>query len=238
MSPRPPSRSPRARRATLGALAAVGLLALSACSGIRPGTAAQVGADRISHDEVDEVASALCAANLSSAEAQGAPAPELPSVGARVGALQVLVDSSLARQFGEAEGAEVEPDEVSATLAQNEAGIAALPADRRDTFRDALRDFTRGQLLVIDVGRAALASAGRPEATEDQALAAGRRLQAEFVEGLDVEIDPRYGDFADGAVVAGDPSLSVAAGQSATDAARGNASPEFAASLPATQLCS
>lgn len=238
MSPRTQPRPTRARRTTVGALAAAALLALTACSGVRPGTAAEVGADRISHDEVDEVASALCAANLSSAAAQGAPRPDLPSVGARVGALQVLVDSSLARQFGEAEGAEADPGQVSATLAQNEAGIAALPADRQDAFRDALREFTRGQLLVIDVGRASLASAGQPGATEDQALAEGRRLQAEFVEGLDVEIDPRYGDLSEGTIVPGNPSLSVAVSQAATDAARGGASPEFAASLPATQLCS
>ncbi|MDP3967148.1 MAG: hypothetical protein Q8Q02_02625 [Nocardioides sp.] len=237
MSSRTPSRRTRARRTTLGALAVVGLLALSAC-GLRPGTAAEIGADRISHDEVNEVASALCAANLSSAAAQGAPPPELPSVGARVGALQVLVDSSLARQFGESEGAEADPGELSATLTQNEPGIAALPADRQDAFREALREFTRGQLLVIDVGRGSLASAGQGGATDDQALAEGRRLQAEFVAGLDVEIDPRYGDLSEGIIVPGSPSLSVAVSQTATDAARGNASPEYIAGLPATQLCS
>lgn len=235
MSPRTQARHPRTR-IRCSALAVVGLLALSAC-GLRPGSAAEIGAERISHDQVNEVASALCAANISSAAAQGAPPPELPSVGARVGALQVLVDSSLARQFGESEGAEADPGEISATLAQNEAGIAALPADRQDAFRDALREFTRGQLLVIDVGRASLARAGQPGATEDQALAEGRRLQAEYVAGLDVEIDPRYGDLAEGVIVPGNPSLSVAASQSATDAARGN-SPEFIAGLPASQLCS
>lgn len=238
MIPRTQPRRPRTRRAAVGALAVVGLLVLSACSGTRPGTAAEIGADRITHDEVDELASALCAANLSSAAAQGAPPPDLPSVGARVGALQVLVDSSLAGQFGEAAGAEVDPGEVSATLAQNEAGIAALPDDRQDAFRDALREFTRGQLLVIDVGRASLAQAGQPGAPEDQALAEGRRLQAEYVEGLDVEIDPRYGDLAEGTIVPGSPSLSVPVSESAIAAARGGASPEFAASLPATQLCS
>lgn len=238
MSPRTQPRRPRTRRATVGAVAVAGLLALSACSGLRPGTAAEIGADRISHDEVDEVASALCAANLSSAAAQGGTPPALPSVGARVGALQVLVDTSLARQFGEVAGAEADPGEVSATLAQNEAGIAALPSEHQEAFRDALREFTRGQLLVIDVGRAALAEAGQAGATEDQALAMGRRLQAEFVQELDVEIDPRFGDLSEGTIVPGSPSLSVPVSESATAAARGGASPEFAASLPATQLCS
>ncbi len=217
------------------AAAAVATIALSGCD-LRPGVAAEVGDRTISKDRVESVAEALCSANLS--PGPGGQTPQLPSSGARAGALQVLLDAELARQFGESEGVEADPGAVSAALAQNEPGIAALPEDRQDAFRDTLRDFTEGQLMLIEIGTRSLAASGATEVTEDDAFAEGRRLQAEYVETLDVEVDPRFGAFADGQLVPGTASLSVPQSEFAQLAGQGTPDPGFVAQLPASQLCS
>lgn len=229
-----PARPARRVRTLAVAAAAVGMLVLSACE-LRPGVAAEVGDRTISKEQVEDVAAALCAANLT--PGPGGQTPQLPSAGARAGALQVLLDAELARQFGEAEGVSADPRQVSAALAQNEPGIAALPEDRQDAFRDTLRVFTEGQLMLIEVGQRSLLADGTTEFTEDDAFAEGRRLQLEYVEGLDVTVDPRFGAFTEGQLVPGTPSLSVAQSEFAVAAGAGN-DPSFAAQLPASQLCS
>lgn len=217
------------------AVAAIGMLALSGC-GLRPGVAAEVGDRTITKEQVEDVASALCAANLT--PGPGGQAPQLPSSGARAGALQVLLDAELARQFGEAEGVEADQAQVAAALAQNEPGIAALPEDRQDAFRDALRAYTEGQLMLIEAGRRSLRSGGTTEVTDDDAFAEGRRLQLAYVEGLDIEVDPRFGEFDEGQLVPGSPSLSVAQSEFAVAAGSGQPDQSFVAQLPTTQLCS
>lgn len=226
----------RTVRSVVAAAAALGLMSLSGC-GLQPGVAAEVGEAKISSDRVDQVAAALCSANMNPAT-PGGEAPQLPSSGARMGALQVLVDAELARQFGESVGVEADPGQVAGALAQNEPGIAALPEDRQDAFRDVLRDFTTGQLMLIEIGSQSLAAGGSTEFTEDEALGEGRRLQAEYVEQLDVEIDPRFGEFSEGQLVPGSPSLSVAQSEFALQSDPGNPDPAFAAQLPISQLCS
>lgn len=217
------------------AVAAVGMIALSGCE-LQPGVAAEVGDRTISKEQVEDVAAALCAANLT--PGPGGQAPQLPSSGARAGALQVLLDAELARQFGESEGVGADQGQVAAALAQNEPGIAALPQDRQDAFRDALRVFTEGQLMLIEVGRTSLFATGTTEFSDDDALAEGRRLQADYVADLDVEVDPRFGAFAEGQLVPGTPSLSVAQSEFALAAGAGNPDPAYVSQLPSSQLCS
>ncbi len=233
-----PRTARRPVRVLTAALACVGLLAAAGCE-LRPGVAAEVGDTRISVERVDAVASAICAANLSAAEAQGAPAQEIPTAGPRIGALQVLISSEVSRQLGEALDIEAAPGELSAALAQNDAGIAALPADRREVFRETLRDFTEGQLILIGVGRAALGAVGQTDVTDDEALAEGTRIQAAYLaEEIDVRVDPRFGEIVDGQLVPGDTDLSVAQSQRAVDADAAQPDPSYVSSLPVSLLCS
>jgi hypothetical protein len=161
-------------------------MVVSGCGSVHPGSAAVVGSQSISHAEVDDVAAALCSANLESAKAQGQAAQALPTRGVREGALQILLETELNQQFGEARGVAANKQQVSQAVQQNAQGIALLPADQQEDFRTALAGYAEGQLMLIEVGREALGA----DATDDEAIAEGTRLRGPFVDSLDVEVDP------------------------------------------------
>lgn len=225
----------RAGNIKVTVLAAVAAALLSGC-GLHPGAAAVVGDQVITDKRVDAVAAALCSANAG--DSQGGQ--ELASRGARQGALRVLLDSELSHQFGEAKG--VQPDQrmVSQALAQNKAGIQSLPANEQEDFRQALKDYAEGQLILMQAGRQYLSAQGQPTTDENKAVAAGRQLRDQFAKGLDIEVDPRYGSFdaAKGTVDPTSGSLSVAASARAADGASPDPSAGWVASLPASQKCS
>ncbi len=221
------------RRVKLAAVAAGAMTVLAGC-GLHPGAAAVVGSSTISHDEVDDVALAVCSANLSSSELTGQPARALPSRGAREVALQILLETELSQQFGEHEGVEANPQQVSQALAQNDSAIGMLPEDRREDFRNALQEYAEGQLMLIEVGKESLGG----EVSDDEAVAEGTRLRNEYVDTLDVEVDPRYGRFEDGAFKRGGTSLSVPASDRARAGDRAQPNDAFVTSLPASQQCS
>lgn len=220
------------RRLKLAALAAGAATVLAGC-GLHPGAAIVVGSTTISHDEVDDVALAVCSANLATARASNQPLPTLPSRGAREVAVSILLDTELSQRFGESQGVEANAQQVSQAVAQNENGLALLPEDQREDFRTALREYAEGQLMLIEVGRESL---GR-NASEDEALAEGVRLRNEYVDGLDVEVDPRYGRFEDGTFKRGGTSLSVPASDRAQAGDQDQPDEGFVAELPASQQC-
>ena len=122
---------------------------------------------------------------------------------------------------------------MSQAVSQNETGIAMLPEDQQEDFRTALREYAEGQLILIEVGRESLGG----EVADDQAIAEGTRLRNEFVETLDVEVDPRYGRFEDGAFRPGGTSLSVPVSEEAVHGSRPQPGEGFVATLPASQQC-
>jgi SurA N-terminal domain len=216
--------------------AVVGLVAVFVTSGCatHPGAAAVVGSERIGTSQVDDVARALCSAQGASQTGQA-----LASRGARQGALSVLINSSLSRQFGASQGVEPDQEQVSAALAGNEQNISTLPADRRAVFRQAVKEYAEGQLMLIDVGRRALRDQGKKNITEQQAVSEGTKLRNRWAaKNADVSVDPRFGKFAKNALLPGSGSLSVAQSQSATDGDSPDPSQGFVAALPATQKCS
>lgn len=231
------SISPRRRRPALAVLAGAALLALTGCGVLTPGTAAVVESATISHDKVDQVANALCSANIGSAEAQGAPAPELATAGARQAALQVLLETEISRQFAESEGVEPNSRIVSQALAQNEQNISFVPEDQKEDFRNALKEYAEAQVVLVEIGRAALEESGETEVDDQTALTEGQRLRSEFVNSLDIELDPRYGTFSEFTVQSGGRDLSVATSENAKAAISGEASSGWVSGLPASQKC-
>lgn len=213
---------------------AAGTVTMLAGCGVHPGAAAVVGSETISEERVDDVAVAVCSANLASAQASGQPAPTLPSRGAREVAVRILIETELSQQFGAAEGVKANQQQVSQAVAQNESGLAMLPEDQREDFRTALRDYTEGQLMLIEVGRRSLGT----EATEDEAIAEGQKQLAEYAEDLEIEVDPKFGRFEDGAFKRGGSSLSVPASDAAKAGERDQPDEAFVAALPSSQQCS
>lgn len=219
------------RRGKLAALAA-GVALLAGC-GVHPGAAAVVGSEEISTNELDDVAVAVCSANLASAKASNAQAPTLPTRGARQLAMQIMLESELSKQFGEHEGVKANPQQVSQALAQNEAGFAMLPKDQRADFRSALKNYAEGQLILLEAGKKSLGQ----KASDNEAVGEGRRLRDAYVKTLDVEVDPRYGRFENGTYKPGGTALSVAQSSSARAGNRAKPGDAFVASLPASQQC-
>ena len=218
--------------------AAVVLVAvlLSAC-GTHPGSAAVIGSDRITNGELDDVAGALC-----SAQSVGTPqgqSQELASRSARQGALDVLINATLSHQYGESRGVEPDQEQVSAALAANAQNISALPKDQREVFRSTLRKFAEGQLMLVEIGRRSLTERGARNITDQQAISEGTRLRnAWAAKNVDVAVDPRYGEYSKGALLAKSGSLSVPVSQAAADGNTPNPSAGWVASLPASQKCS
>jgi hypothetical protein len=220
------------RRTKLAAVAAGATAVLAGC-GLHPGAAAVVGSETISHEQVDDVAAAVCTANVASSRVSSQPPPTLANSGAREVALQILLETELSQQFGAAEGVEATPQDVSAAVAQNENGLMLLPEDQRQDFRAALRDYAESQLLLIEIGKQALGE----DAGDNEALQAGLQQRAEYVEQLDVEVDPRYGRFADGGFKRGGAALSVPVTEQAKSGASEQPSTTFVTSLPRSQQC-
>lgn len=221
------------RRVKLAAAAAGAAAVLAGC-GVHPGTAAVVGSESIPHDRVDDIATAVCRANVAGAEAAGQQAAPLPSRGARELAVEILIDTKLAHQLGEREGVEADQRAVSQAVAQNEAGLELLEGEQREALRTALRDYAESQFLLIEIGRRSLGG----QVSDNEAVAEGRRILAEYAQTVDVEVDPRYGRFDDGVFKPGGTSLSVAASDRAKEAANQQPGSAFVDDLPASQLCS
>jgi len=224
----------RARIAKMSALVAGAALALSGC-GLHPGAAAVVGDTTISGAEVDDAAAALCSANITGAKARGEAKPDLAARGARQAAVQLLVDTELSRQFGDAKGVEPEESQVSAALAQNKQTLDLLPESNRADFETLLRGYAEGQLVLITAGRQSL---GDATAAEDAALSEGTKLRNKWVRSsVDVEVDPRYGTYAQGTLTPASGSLSVPVSENATAGANADPAATWVAALPMSQKC-
>lgn len=221
----------RARSVKMSVLLSAAVLALSGC-GVHPGAAAVVGDTTITDDQVDGAAVALCSAN-----SVGEDSPALASRGARQAALNFLIDSELSRQFAEVEGVEPDQEQVSATLTQNAAGIEALPEDEREDFRDLLVGFRESELILTEVGLRSLQEQGVEPSAPEEAASEGVRLRAEWAAAVDVDVDPRFGDYAEGGLTAASGSLSVPVSESATTGAEPNPGEAWVAGLPASQKC-
>ncbi len=226
----------RPRILGLPVLLAAAALVTSGCAA-QPGSAAVVGPDRIAASQVDDVAGALCAAQSGSAQ-QSAQPQELASRAARQGALDVLINGALSRQFGASRGLAPDQEQVSSALAANQQTIDALPAASRAVFRDTLRGYAEGQLMLVQVGKEELAKRGVANATDQQAIAAGTQLRNAWVaKNVSVKVDPRFGRFVKGALRAGNGSLSTPVSADAVNGAKAQPPASWVSSLPASQKC-
>lgn len=224
----------RSRTVKGSVLALVAAFAMSACA-THPGSAAVIGSESVSDSQVDEVATALCSAQ---GGGQGQQPQDLASRAARQGALDVLINSSLSRQFGESQGVQPDQEQVSAALAANAKSISGLPAAEREVFKQTLREYAEGQLMLIDVGRRELAKTGGKNVTEQQAVSEGTKLRnAWAAKNLDVSVDPRFGEYSKNSLLPKSGSLSVAASSKAADGSSPDPSQGWVASLPASQKC-
>jgi hypothetical protein len=213
-------------------------LAMSACS-VHPGSAAYVGSQSISVGNVDDVALALCAAQEAGGQGNPQQPQELASRAARQGALKVMIDSELSRQYGESQGIVPDQSKVSSAVAANAQSIAALPPSHRAVFTATLRDYATGQLMLVEAGRRSLEKAGQQNITEQQAVSEGTKLRNAWAEKhADVSVDPRYGSYSKNTLLSESGTLSVAETDTAPHGGSPDPSSGWGAALPASQKCS
>jgi hypothetical protein len=220
--------------------AAAAVLALTFTTGCdtHPGNAAVVGADRLSTSHVDDVASALCAAQGTS----NAPGQqELPSRAARQGALRLLIDANLSQKYGDSLGIQPDQEQVDAALSSQEGTLAAVKGKDRSVLRDTITEVVKGQLVLIEAGRRELVKRGAPESqvTGNVALQAGTKLRDDWAaKHVDVSVDPRFGTYSKGSLQGSSGSLSVPASSRSKAGAAQQPSSTWVSSLPASQKCS
>lgn len=228
--------------ARISAVAAVGLLALSACGSetvrneAHPGAAVVVGDQRIALDDVDDLAQRYCDLYL---KANGEEAGALPLQVLRNDSVQLLTDAEVARQYAEAEGLDVQG--VRTWLIQQ----SDQAASQYGLSGDELKDFAEISARV-DSQAVYLAAGGQTGAVVDQAagqqaLATGQQKVQTWAEGLDIELDPRFAPAtAEGyAFNAGSLAEPVSDLATAIDAYNGSEQPDaaYVDSLPASQKC-
>ncbi|HEX6248105.1 MAG TPA: hypothetical protein VFZ64_09570 [Nocardioidaceae bacterium] len=220
------------RRVKLVALAVGAATVLAGC-GLHPGAAAVVGSETISHERVDDLASAICSAQLAVNQAQGAQTERIPTRSLREASLGALVQTELSQQFGEERGVEPNRQQVSEIVSRSEQNLGMLPEDEREVYRDVVRENAEGQTMMLAVGREELG-----DVSEQEALNEGFRLLQDYAQEVGVEVDPRYGRFEQGNIVPGGTALSVPVSERAQAGADQQLAPGFVATLPASQLCS
>ncbi len=225
----------------LSSLLVAGVAAATLVSGCgtHPGSAAVVGGERISSSDVDDAAAALCSSTVSAAEAQGQPKPDLASRDARSAAIQLLLDNELSRQFGEAKGIRVDNRAVTQAMQQSAQQINLLPKPERDDFSALFRGFQESQSILEQAGSASLADQGKDNPTPDEIAAEGTRLRDEWAakEGIEVDVDPRFGEYADGSIKPTNGSISIAASDRARQGASDSPGEAWTAGLPLSQKC-
>ena len=220
-------RSSRLRRARLATAVLAGLL-VTGCAQNPPGVAAQVGDDRITDEQVDELAEALCVLNSAQQSQQG----PVPTQQVRRQALQILLDNELAA--GIIDPAAVDKEQLAAARQQAAATRQSLPERLRDTFDDAVDGFATSQLGLVALGRESLIAKGTRNPDDQAALAEGQKLRTRHAQEVGVSVDPRFGSFEKGQLQPSDGSLSVAVSAQAKASASGDTT---GTDLPANLSC-
>lgn len=207
-------------------------LALTACGDVSPGAAATVDGTKISRESVDDMAQAVCTAELTYAELMDQPAQPTPTSIYREITLSLLINEQLAQEVADRLGADVPP---SSYQAGQDAGLEdlfqALPSSALEPFQDYVESYSRLQATYAAIGAETGGATGDDPAA---AAEAGRAYVAKYAERQDIEIDPRFGGFTDGEVAGGSGSLSVPV--ESTASLRPDQPPDVSG-LPDSQIC-
>ena len=235
--------SPVSRRLTRLPVAAAALLGLGVLSGcgvgpevLAPGTAAQVGQERITVEEVDAATDDFCTMVGQLVESGNGEA--VPGGVARQDMVSALSLRSLGDQLSAEFGVDVSTNAAAAADAQeqqlSQAGVDA------ETLEDVLPQLTAGSYfaeVLVAIGRDEL---GLPTTDDnlDQALDAGLETAVAWQEENGFEVNPRFGtielEAGEQGLVRGLSETSVAVSIEAQAGVDGDTN---VGDLPASQRC-
>jgi hypothetical protein len=226
------SKSPRAGRATRAwSVAAVAALLLSGCAGLRPGTAVQVGEERITTDEVDQVASQFCDALEEQLDQQ---AQTIPHSYFRGGIAGTLAMREVAEQVAADYGVEPDSEQYVQQLRDLRRNVGSLPEDQEQ----AVIAIESAPFYVEAVQAAVGEEVLDGEGSYDEFVAAGGEEMQRWIEENDVEFNPSLNTtLRDGQIATTDDSLSFAVSEAARTGMAEQPNPALARELPASHRC-
>lgn len=205
--------------------------ALGSCGGATPGVAAEVGDDTITIDEVDGLASDLCA--LLDAVPDGDPnLPDLISgERARNSALQSQIFRSIADQMADEYGVETGQD-FQRQVDQVRLRFGSVDEEKLDAALPAFTSFP----YFVDIMRQVGATT-EGDLSDDEALNAGVGLAREWEAEHGVETNPVFDSFKIGEreIEAERSDIAFGVSEAAKDAEEG--SDGYVSSLPESQRC-
>lgn len=230
-------RTRSARRAPLVALVAMGMaLVLSGCGNVPPGAAVVIEGTKISRSDVDELATAQCAAIAQAAKTGQEQTQELPREQVVVQALSLLMDIELNLQYGATQDVSPRREETAAIYAQIDPLIKTLPDKYQDFMESVFQRWAQGRDVLTQIGEKSTGQ--QPDANNAEALLNAGYLQREpWLKKIDIETDPRYGPTGIGWPGGGDPSVSKASSDFAKDATRAEPDAAWVSTLPSDQKC-
>ena len=216
-------------RIRLIALASASIFVLTGCGtvpGFNPGVAARVGDDTVTMNRVDDVTAAYCrAAEAQLQEGQVLPQHYLRGQVAGALALRVAAD-----QFAAEQGVSASEDYDQA-VAQARDQLGSMPEDQIEALIDVQGVPIYVQAVEKSVGEQQGASGG-------DATKAGQKAFLAWLDGQDIDLDPRLGVSIDkGATAPADTSLSYGLSDTATKANADQPDADYAAALPDSQRC-
>lgn len=220
------SRPVRAGGAVLAAV-----VLLSGCAGLRPGTAVEVGEERITTGELDSIASRYCSAASPSLDQQ---AQSIPNGYLRSGIAGLLAMREVAEQVAAERGVEVESDTYRQQLADVRDQTASLPESQQEAVLavEGARIYTTAAQTAI--GEEVLGGDGE----QAELQAAGAEEMQRWIDEHGVEFDPALNvTMRDGQPAPADGALSFAVSEEARAGQAEQPSSAMAAGLPDSQRC-
>ncbi|WP_240617386.1 hypothetical protein [Nocardioides speluncae] len=222
------------RRLAAAAIGVAAVSLLAGCGQIHPGAAAQVGEQRVTMSEVDDIAADVCTAFEPQFQQQQ---QIIPMRYVKQAVVQAATMRELVRQVAEERAVDA-PESYREDLAKVEAQAADVPASARDSFIEFLSTEPYVNAMLLQAGGEALQDEGQAQPTNEEAAARGASLLSDYAREVGVDIDPRYGlELQDGEIVPTDRSVSLAVSDLATRAEAAEPDQEYAANLGESQRC-
>jgi len=214
--------------------ALLGLLVLTGCSGLTPGTAATVNGTRITDAQVDDLTRAQCTAADRAAKSGGSQALAVSSV--KLQSLGLLMDTELSLQYAADQKIAVDSSLANGFYSQFEPGITPLPGKARTVLEDTFKNWAEGRAILVQAGSEATGT--KPDLNNlQQLLDAGLKQRGTWLKKVEIDTDARYAPAKNGFPGGGQGSVSEATSSFAKDAGSAQPKASFVSGLPANQKC-
>ena len=206
-------------------------LVLGGCGGLRPGTAAEVGEERITTAEVDQVAGQFCDALREQLDSQ---AQTIPHSFLRGGIAATLAMREVAEQVADDYGVEPDSPEYVQQMRDLRRNVASLPEEQEQ----AVIQVESAPFYVEEVQAAVGEELRDGEGDRDDFIAAGDEEMQRWISEHGVEFNPSLNTTVqDGRITTSDQSLSFAVSEEAKAGMEEQPNAMLARQLPESHRC-